>query len=181
MTMEEAIQLIQVHERARQGQLRAKLMTNIRQEEERQRLAQQQGKPTIDLDTAATVIQKVWKGYSQRKKTARLRAEELIFVGMVPPPGPISLKNTPQAVSKKVMLSRRIAQEQNENDYQQALGIVKARLKEVEGPDMREHMQDEIRKWFIEVRDATGKFPEYPDDEVGGSAAIFKKQEPGDE
>jgi hypothetical protein len=28
--------------------------------------------------------------------------------------------------------------------------------------------------------DATGKFPEYPDDEVGGSAAIFKKQEPGD-
>jgi hypothetical protein len=55
----------------------------IRQEEERQRLAQQQGKPTIDLDTAATVIQKVWKGYSQRKKTARLRAEELIFVGMV--------------------------------------------------------------------------------------------------
>jgi hypothetical protein len=152
MTMEEAIQLIQVHERARQGQLRAKLMTNIRQEEERQRLAQQQGKPTIDLDTAATVIQKVWKGYSQRKKTARLRAEELIFVGMVPPPGPISLKNTPQAVSKKVMLSRRIAQEQNENDYQQALGIVKARLKEVEGPDMREHMQDEIRKWFIEVR-----------------------------
>ena len=26
-------------------------------------------------------------------------------------------------------------------------------------------------------RDATGKFPDYPDEEEGGSAAIFKKRE----
>ena len=26
-------------------------------------------------------------------------------------------------------------------------------------------------------RDATGKFPDYPDDEEGGSEAIFKKRE----
>ena len=30
--------------------------------------------------------------------------------------------------------------------------MIKSRLREVEGPDMREHMQDEIRQWFIEVR-----------------------------
>ena len=27
------------------------------------------------------------------------------------------------------------------------------------------------------VRDATGKFPDYPDEEEGGSEAIFKKRE----
>ncbi len=30
---------------------------------------------------------------------------------------------------------------------------------------------------FFLCRDATGKFPDYPDEEEGGSAAIFKKRE----
>ena len=60
-------------------------------------------------------------------------------------------------------------------------------------------MQDQIRQWFIEVRqvemnrcmciwihwiilytyrDATGKFPDFPDIDEGGSEVIFKKKEP---
>ena len=34
----------------------------------------------------------------------------------------------------------------------QALVAVKDRLREVEGPDMKERMQDQIRQWMIEVR-----------------------------
>ena len=30
---------------------------------------------------------------------------------------------------------------------------------------------------LVHSRDATGKFPDYPDEEEGGSAAIFKKRE----
>lgn len=59
MSLEEAIRLIQVHERARQGRLRAKFMKEIRMEEERERVAQQRGAPTLDPDVAATRIQKV--------------------------------------------------------------------------------------------------------------------------
>lgn len=55
----------------------------IRQQEERERQAQLRGAPTMDPDIAATKIQKIWKGFSQRKKTKRMRDEELIFVGMV--------------------------------------------------------------------------------------------------
>lgn len=55
----------------------------IRQQEERERQAQLRGAPTMDPDIAATKIQKIWKGFSQRKKTKRMREEELIFVGMV--------------------------------------------------------------------------------------------------
>ena len=29
-------------------------------------------------------------------------------------------------------------------------------------------------------RDKTGKFPDYPDDDEGGSAAIFKEKDPGE-
>ena len=59
MTTEEAIRIIQVHERARQGRLRAKFMREIRLQEERERLAANRGAPTLDADIAAIRIQKV--------------------------------------------------------------------------------------------------------------------------
>lgn len=43
MTIQEAVLMIQTMERARQGRLRAKFMRDIRQQEERERLAQQRG------------------------------------------------------------------------------------------------------------------------------------------
>ena len=33
---------------------------------------------------------------------------------------------------------------------------------------------------FFFFRDKTGKFPDYPDDDEGGSAAIFKEKDPGE-
>ena len=35
-------------------------------------------------------------------------------------------------------------------------------------------------KRFIECRDATGKFPDFPEDDEGGSAAIFKDKDPAE-
>lgn len=34
--------------------------------------------------------------------------------------------------------------------------------------------------FFFFFRDKTGKFPDYPDDDEGGSAAIFKEKDPGE-
>jgi len=59
MSLEESIRIIQVHERARQGRLRAKFMREIRMQEERERQAANRGAPTIEPDTAAIRIQKV--------------------------------------------------------------------------------------------------------------------------
>lgn len=42
------------------------------------------------------------RGYLQRKQTAKMRAEELVFLGMVPPPKSKSQKNMPVHVAKKV-------------------------------------------------------------------------------
>eukprot|EP00045_Choanoeca_perplexa_P003970 m.34658 g.34658 ORF g.34658 m.34658 type:complete len:66 (-) comp12330_c0_seq2:444-641(-) len=34
-------------------------------------------------------------------------------------------------------------------------------------------MSDEIRAWFMECRETTGKFPDFPSSADGGSKAIF--------
>lgn len=47
MSIQEAVLIIQTMERARQGRLRAKFMKDIRLQEERERLAQQRGRPSF--------------------------------------------------------------------------------------------------------------------------------------
>ena len=83
MSLEEAIRLIQIHERARQGRLRAKFMREIRQQEEREKLVANRGAPTLDPDVAAMRIQKLWKGFAQRRRTKKERENEMMFIGMV--------------------------------------------------------------------------------------------------
>uniref|UniRef100_H2YYK9 ATPase AAA-type core domain-containing protein n=1 Tax=Ciona savignyi TaxID=51511 RepID=H2YYK9_CIOSA len=177
MSLEEAIRLVQIHERARQGRLRAKFMREIRLEEEREKLAAQRGAPTLDPDVAATRIQKIWKGFIQRKVTRREREEEMVFIGMVCD----GFRNLLCLLVFKMHISCSNAGKksiQNEVEYQQALVTIKEKIRQVEGPDIKETMQDQIRQWFIECRDATGKFPDYPDEEDGGSSLLFKEKTP---
>ncbi|ELU03195.1 hypothetical protein CAPTEDRAFT_153643 [Capitella teleta] len=180
MSLEDAIRMIQIHERARQGRLRAKFMREIRQQEEDERMIANRGAPTLDPDVAATRIQKLWKGFSQRRKTTQERIGEMMFIGMIPPPLPTNLKMLPQNLAVKTETDRRRTQEIHEQEYQQALITIKDKIRESEGPDMKERMQDQIRQWFIECRDASGKFPEYPDEDEGGSGAIFKEKDPAE-
>jgi len=49
-------------------------------------------------------------------------------------------------------VDRRVTQEENEVEYQQALVTIKEKIRQVDGPDMKETMQDQIRQWFIECR-----------------------------
>ena len=48
--------------------------------------------------------------------------------------------------------TRRVTQEMHEQEYQQALVTVKDKIRESEGPDVKETMMDQIRQWFIECR-----------------------------
>ncbi|OWK06652.1 hypothetical protein Celaphus_00012390 [Cervus elaphus hippelaphus] len=78
----EAIILLQKAERARQGRLRATFMGEIRKEEERDRKIREEGRFKFSQDEAAITIQKVWKGYLQRKRTQQDRRTEMEFIGM---------------------------------------------------------------------------------------------------
>ncbi|XP_044890602.1 dynein regulatory complex protein 11 isoform X2 [Felis catus] len=175
--LEEAVKLIQIAERARQGRLRAMFMKQIFLQEYRAKQAKFLSEKVADLEAAALQIQKVWRGFHQHKKTEKLRQEEMIFLGMNPPP----LFNEVSATiiqAEKVTSLRNEVQIKHEEKYREALVTIKDDLKLIEGPDIKENLQDQIRHWFIECRNLTGTFPDYPHVEEGGSALIFSNKTP---
>ncbi|XP_034386306.1 dynein regulatory complex protein 11 [Cyclopterus lumpus] len=174
MSQEEAIKIIQVAERARQGRVRAKLKEESRKLNRMQRT---KDPGTADIELATVSIQKVWRGYIQRKRAKIAREEEMIFLGMAMDPKyevPCSAVISAQASEA----CTRIKREEHNADYQKSVVAVTNQLRDVEGHDMSKSMKDQLRQWFIECRDATGSFPDYPDDEDGGSALIFAEKTP---
>ncbi|XP_064289573.1 dynein regulatory complex protein 11 isoform X2 [Passer domesticus] len=165
MTLEEGIRVIQVAERARQGRARAAFMRRIYFEEKRQSKKEelQMGKSP---DDAATCIQKVWRGHSQRKKTERLREEEMIFLGMSLPPDLEAMR----CLQKANVLQGEV---QERADFS-----FRHELKRTEGPHIKETLQDQITQCFLECRHITGRFPDYPPEKTGGSKAIFIEKHP---
>jgi hypothetical protein len=150
MTIEDAIRLIQIHERARQGRARALMYRNLLREMERANA--NKGDPTMDKAIAARTVQRHWRGYITRKKAKQWRTEEFMFLGMEPTPIPKDLKQLPQYQARKTEERRRDIVKHNEKEFQQALLSIKDKLRQTEGPDMRERMISQIRQWFLECR-----------------------------
>ena len=80
MTEEEAILLIQRHERARQYRIRAQFMKNIRDRNNRSK-----EKPGDEISilgrTSALKIQRVWRGFITRSKIRKQVVEEMLLIG----------------------------------------------------------------------------------------------------
>ncbi|XP_036029377.1 dynein regulatory complex protein 11 [Onychomys torridus] len=177
LALEEAIKMIQIAERARQGRLRAMFMKQIFLQECRAKEIKLLGQKLADTSLAALQIQKVWRGFHQSKKTVKEREEEMVFLGMKPP----HVFNEISAAtiqSERVTRLRNEVQLKHEQNYKEALVNIKEELRLMEGPDIKEHLQDQIRQWFIECRNLTGTFPDYPNVEEGGSAIIFSNKTP---
>ncbi|KAM9475080.1 dynein regulatory complex protein 11-like [Clarias gariepinus] len=176
-SLEEAVRIIQVSERARQGRLRTKIMRQIHRDAEIQKKLQDEDLREATEQQAAVQIQKVWKGYLQRKRTKQEKEEEMIVLGMSVKP---SLVHPCPAVvlAEDNKAIRRKKQEELEEDYHKATISITETLQETEGPDMKETMKGQIRQWFIESHDTAGAFPQYPDEEDGGSSSIFANKTP---
>lgn len=94
MSLEQAIQIIQIHERARQGRLRAKFMQDIRAQEERERRARENPNHVkLKPDQAAIVLQKYIRGWAVRKRVWTEVKEDSLFIGMEMPDPPPKKKN----------------------------------------------------------------------------------------
>ncbi|KAM9663601.1 dynein regulatory complex protein 11 [Trichechus inunguis] len=177
MPLDEAIKIIQISERARQGRLRAMFMKQIYLQEYRVKQSKLLSDRLPDVAAAALSIQKVWRAFHQSKKTGKERGEEMIFLGMNPPPHFNQVSAT-LVQAQKVNSMRNEVQMRHDEDYKEAMVTIKNDLKLLEGPDIKENLQDQIRHWFIECRNLTGTFPDYPKAEEGGSALIFSDKTP---
>lgn len=83
MSMDDAIRIIQSHERARQGRLRAKQIRELRLNDQRARQRANMGESKMDRSLAATIIQKYYRRHVVRREAKKFRDEEYMFLGMV--------------------------------------------------------------------------------------------------
>ena len=176
MAITDAIQYLQIHERARQGRLRAKFMWELSREDERRKVGSN-AKNFMSEEKAAVLVQTRWRGFIARKRAQKLRAEELEFIGMTQSEEAAN-DRTQNEKSTKVEIERRAKLEQHQKEYSKALVDIKQQIHDTKGPYIREQLQDMIRQWFIECRDNSGKFPDYPSEEDGGSAKLFTEKTP---
>ncbi|XP_050446709.1 dynein regulatory complex protein 11 [Cataglyphis hispanica] len=174
ITESQAIRLIQAHERARQGRMRYQFMKEIRKMKERSIT-----KPEVtDEDEAseklaALKIQKVWKGYITRCHVRKRRLEEMLLIGMLQPSQTIT-ENARRA--EKLKQQRYEKQLDFQQQYQDLILEAKERIRNEKSAVMEENIRSEIRNWIDTYFQQTGKIPDLPSAESGGSRMIFSRQ-----
>ncbi|KAJ9582282.1 hypothetical protein L9F63_003411, partial [Diploptera punctata] len=173
MTEEEAIRLIQIHERARQGRLRSQFMKEIRLMKEKVKTGEVAEGKAFDGSLAALKIQKTWRGYSTRQKMKRRKLEEMLLIGMLQPSF-ITVQARRRAEEVKDL--RRKMQAEYQTEYEQLLVSEKKLIKANRGGYMKEDICDEVRGWITDYWHQTGKFPDMPSEESGGSNLFFTRQ-----
>lgn len=172
MTELEAIRIIQSHERARQGRLRAQFMKELKTLKEKGKSDSSREKESGLV--AAMKIQKTWRGFTTRKKTRRRKMEEMVLIGMLPPP--VSTKSNAIEESDQITQQRYRLQQEFQKEYENSLLTTKDELNAKLGSGMAEDIADEIRNWFQEYKEKTGKLPDFPSEDAGGSRIILSRQ-----
>ncbi|XP_075983177.1 dynein regulatory complex protein 11 [Anticarsia gemmatalis] len=171
LTEQQAVIIIQSHERARQGRLRGQFMKEIRLLKEKGR--DQKGEMSA---TAATAIQKVWRGFIARRCTKRRKKEEQLLIGMELPP---YMESEAIKKAEEVQEYRRKLQKERQKEYETALVTIEESLRAQHGAKINEQIGDELRRWIREYYERTERFPEMPSEESGGSRAMYSRQGTG--
>ncbi|XP_013111393.2 dynein regulatory complex protein 11 [Stomoxys calcitrans] len=176
----EAIRLIQMHERARQGRLRAHFMKEIRMLKEKGKCEEKDKDRNDSGLVAALKIQKIWRGHTDRRKTRRRKLDEMILIGMLPPPATVVKARAEKANALNQIYERRYAtQDAFKQKFEATLELVREEIRTKHGANMTEDIADEIRAWIKDYYDKTGKLPDFPSEDQGGSLHIFSR--PGTE
>ncbi|XP_060650034.1 IQ and AAA domain-containing protein 1-like isoform X3 [Drosophila nasuta] len=180
LTEIEAIRLLQMHERARQGRLRAHFMKEIRKEKGKAEERSEKERTDSGL-MAAMKIQKMWRGHTARRITRRRKMDEMILIGMVPPPAAV-LKERAEKLEKHNehdVRRRHVAQQTYAAQFEARQVAIQEEIRQKHGATMKEDIADEIRAWIKDCYDKTGKLPDFPSEDQGGSLHIFSR--PGTE
>ncbi|XP_011695796.1 PREDICTED: IQ and AAA domain-containing protein 1 [Wasmannia auropunctata] len=174
ITESQAIRLIQAHERARQGRLRYQFMKEVREMKEKSTTKTEvEEKDKVSERLAALKIQKVWKGYITRCYIRKRRLEEMLLIGMLQPS---------QVITESARQAERLKQQRYEKQlnfqqqYEDLIIEATERIRKERSAIMEENIRSEIRNWIDTYFQQTGKIPDLPSAESGGSRMIFSRQ-----
>ncbi|XP_006618831.1 dynein regulatory complex protein 11 isoform X2 [Apis dorsata] len=175
MTELEAIRLIQAHERARQDRLKFQFMKEICQIKDKSAIkAETEIKNEPNETIAAIKIQKIWKGYLTRFKIRKRCLEEMLLIGMVQPSQEIT-ENAKQV--EKIKEERYEKQIKYQELYENLVVTTRERIHKEKSAIIEENIRTEVRNWIKTYFQQTGKIPDLPPAESGGSRIIFSRQE----
>lgn len=116
--------------------------------------------------SAAMRIQKVWRGYMARRATRRRKYQEMLLIGMIPPPK-VESEDTKRA--SEVAEMRRELQDKRQREFEEAVVSCKERIEKHERGPMLEQLSDQVRGWLHDYKAQTGKIPEYTGTETSTS------------
>lgn len=158
-TEQQAILIVQTHERARQGRLRAQFMKEVRNMKEKSKPTTTDARASEDFRQrislpAALRIQKVWRGYITRRQTRRRKLQEMLLIGMIPPP---KYQSADVERALEVEEYRRYLQAERRMEYEEAVKKCRGDLEKYRRGSVLEQMSDEIRGWMLEYKTHTGK------------------------
>lgn len=97
----------------------------------------------------------------------------MILIGMLPDP------KQDTKIQENIELVKRQRHKTQTEYYQLYLDSLKRfedEIKSKQGAPMTEDMADEIRNWFRDYFTRTGKLPEFPSEEAGGSRHLLSRQ-----
>ncbi|GBO98296.1 Dynein regulatory complex protein 11 [Eumeta japonica] len=151
LTEQQAVLIIQAHERAR-GRLRGQFMKEIRLLKEKGR-----GEKGEMSAAAATAIQRVWRGFIARRETKEESGETLL-IGMELPP---YAESKTMKRAEEVKEYRRGLQTKREQEYLETLESIEDSVRKKHAPRLHDQMADELRRRVNEYFERTGKFPDF--------------------
>jgi len=160
MTLEKAIEVIQRNERGRQGKERAMLVKDLRDKEKQGRMYEASAQVEMDVDIAASNIQRIVRGMKSRRAAAVERENELVFIGMRPRRDNVDMLESEMKMS---YVKRKQEQLENKKLYYKALEDLKEVILDEDGPDIRENLREERTLWVTD-QIAQEKFPEELDE-----------------
>lgn len=168
---DEAIQIIQRNEKGRQAREQARMLSIRKKQRQIEDRRSSMGVP-LSHEEAARRIQAAIRGFIWRRRIKASADDELVFIGMKPKPRDV--KKDPRVGEAKNLMRRKRIQLEHSREYDEAIVSLKQKVRELEGQDMRETIQDKVNSWFVENRNPeTGEYPDIPDVEDGGSKLIL--------
>lgn len=179
-SVEEAVAIIQRMERGRQGKMRAAVWRERRAEEARAAGAlggvggpggrgrrglalasadasDDEAGEVLDPEDAAVEMQRLARGFIARRRVARERSGELVFLGMRDAPRP-ALAGLEGSLAEAARL-RRLDRANNKAAYDAALGDISKTVLSEEGAGLRDRLRAERTRWFTSQLTA-GEIPE---------------------
>jgi len=174
---------IQKYERHRQALEDYRFMVFLSEDEAREVAKKKRDKEreSADKDKAATIIQKLVRGFLARKRVNRIRLNEATFLGLIWGGDTViagwdekcrQTCNSNHDRLEFLMERRRRYRRTMEDLYQKSRITTENRIRTFEAPEMAERLSYQLRKWMLNVKEKTGKLPEIPKADHGGISLL---------